>query len=263
MNQYAEFNNNRLPPRQLDHAINQPPRPHVGPTILIDCRQCGAGQTIPANADGYTCNVCENIATFRHCLRCNQSQIESICSNCGVPTPLAIGNTQAVHLRPATARFAPNEPLDPRQRIISGTVIAASSIPHVGARSECRVRFASDHVTVVTNSLSQVYLVATIAYSEVDHLKISGNGRQTTTTTTDAGLMGGGFGLVGAIKGIAMARTINALTRKSRTITTIDTIVDFKAGERQILLRNFLFDTAVFRVLLAPTYLRIQQSHSL
>ncbi len=65
-------------------------------------------------------------------------------------------------------------------------------------------------------------VVQTVQYESVDFVQISGSGA--TTITTDAGLIGGGFGVKGAVEGILAASVINALTR--RTTTTIEAIVD-------------------------------------
>jgi hypothetical protein len=68
--------------------------------------------------------------------------------------------------------------------------------------------------------------------------------------------MGGGFGLKGALEGMAIAGIFNALTRQSTEVR--DTVVNFKAGERQILMDSFMWEPAFLRVLLAPVYERIK-----
>lgn len=52
--------------------------------------------------------------------------------------------------------------------------------------------------------------VATIPYANLTKIDISGE-----TSTTDAGMIGGGFGLQGAAEGMAVASIINALSRKT------------------------------------------------
>ena len=95
-----------------------------------------------------------------------------------------------------------------------------------------------------------------IRYEEVDYVHISGRG--TVTRTTSAGLVGGGFGIQGALEGMALASVVNAVTRK--TTSTTDTVIDFKAGVRRIVLRHNIFDPTYLRVLLAPSFDRIQKS---
>ena len=82
--------------------------------------------------------------------------------------------------------------------------------------------------------------VAGIDYPDVDALEVSGRGA--STRTTDAGLIGGGFGVKGALEGIAAASVVNALTRS--TDTTIDTVVHLKAGQSEVLMRTDTFERA-------------------
>ena len=101
---------------------------------------------------------------------------------------------------------------------------------------------------------SEITEVCRIDYPEVDLLEVTGSG--TRTYTTGGGFIGGGFGAEGAIEGMAIASVLNALTRKSTVVH--DTVVNFKAGERQVLMNNYTFEPAFLRVLLAPVYERIK-----
>jgi hypothetical protein len=101
-------------------------------------------------------------------------------------------------------------------------------------------------------------VVQTVQYESVDFVQISGSGA--TTITTDAGLIGGGFGVKGAVEGILAASVINALTR--RTTTTIEAIVYLKAGPSEVLLNTSTFTPAVLQVMLAPSFTRIEQART-
>ena len=70
--------------------------------------------------------------------------------------------------------------------------------------------------------------------------------------------MGGGFGVQGALEGMAVAAVLNYFLQSSTVVH--DTVVNFKAGERQILMNNYTFEPAVLRVLLAPVYERIKKA---
>ncbi len=145
---------------------------------------------------------------------------------------------------------------DPRRRLVAGLVTAASLVPSVLANSLCILRFVSSHVGVMAVGYSGITEVCQIDYSEVDMLEVTGRG--TRTYTTGGGFIGGGFGVQGAIEGMAIAGILNALTQKSTVV--YDTVVNFKAGERQVLMNNYLFEPAFLRVLLAPVYERIRNA---
>jgi Protein of unknown function (DUF2510) len=100
--------------------------------------------------------------------------------------------------------------------------------------------------------------VCQIDYSDVEMLEVTGAGRR--TYTTGGGFIGGGFGVQGAIEGVAIASILNALTQKSTVVH--DTVVNFKAGERQVLMNNNVFEPAFLRVLLAPVYERIRRARA-
>jgi hypothetical protein len=153
------------------------------------------------------------------------------------------------------SRFSTVDTSDPDQRVISGVVAAASGIPGLMPGSGCVLRFAADHIGIIGHTPDGSHgEIAAIDYPDVEAVDISGSGA--ITTTSNAGLIGGGFGFKGALEGIAVATAINALTHKSTT--TIDTVVEFKAGSRQILMRTDNFEPAVLRIMLTPAFERIR-----
>lgn len=88
-------------------------------------------------------------------------------------------------------------------------------------------------------------------YSESFTLKLSGPG----TVVTGGGFSGGGFGLVGAVEGLAIATVVNAITRKSSIITVI-AVADL--GHE-----GFFVTTTVtpedLRRALSPVFVRLRQ----
>lgn len=73
-----------------------------------------------------------------------------------------------------------------------------------------------------------------ISISEISKIEISGPG----TETSNAGLIGGGFGLEGAVKGMLAAAVVNAVTTKSTTntflrITTHSAEVNFHFNDQE------------------------------
>ncbi len=116
----------------------------------------------------------------------------------------------------------------------------------------------SGDVGVTALSNSGYIEVCKISYSDVDILEVTGTG--TRTYTTGGGFMGGGFGLTGALEGMAIAGIFNALTRQSTEVR--DTVVNLKAGERQILMNSFIWEPGFLRVLLAPVFERIKTARA-
>jgi hypothetical protein len=155
-----------------------------------------------------------------------------------------------------TTRVSDDEELsDPRRRLVAGLVTAASMIPSVLPNSLCILRFVSSHVGVMAVGHSGFAEVCQIDYSKVDMLEVTGTG--TRTHMTGPRFFGGGFGVEGALEGMAVAAILNYFMQTSTVVH--DTVVNFKAGERQVLMNNFAFDPAFLRVLLAPVYERIKK----
>jgi hypothetical protein len=83
-----------------------------------------------------------------------------------------------------------------------------------GAR--VRVIFTLDDIRISTTPGTEEQ----ISYAEVCELTISGPG----TVTSGGGFIGGGFGVEGAIEGIAVAGLLNALTTRSKIQTFISLV---------------------------------------
>lgn len=197
---------------------------------------------------------------YRQCPDCDQIvQMDAENSGSKPQCPFCALSSPFLRWIPATAedqveQSGKGRTPDPSQRMVYGVVVAASGIQGLMPRSSCVLRFTPDHIAVLADTRNGVAEIASIDYSDVDFLDISGQGK--VTTTKDAGIIGGGFGLKGAVEGMAIAGAINAMTR--RTTTTIDTVVDLKAGEREVLMHTNTFEPATLRVLLAPVYFRIE-----
>jgi hypothetical protein len=156
-----------------------------------------------------------------------------------------------------TTRVSDDEELsDPRRRLVAGLVTAASMIPSVLPNSLCVLRFVSSHVGVMAVGHSGFAEVCQIDYSEVDMLEVTGTG--TRTHTGGPRFFGGGFGVEGALEGMAVAAILNYFMQTSTVVH--DTVVNFRAGERQVLMNNLVFDPAFLRVLLASVYERIKKA---
>lgn len=234
------------------------------PMVAIECIQCGAGDRVPADQAGYACAACGSRMVFRRCSRCHKVvQLDALntsnnraCSYCAAPITGGWVNASAQDQEQQLVHSGHPPVPDPDLRVIRGVVVVASAIPGITPGSSCSVRFRSDRTEIIPLTRDGFGNAVTIEYANVDRLEISGPGAK--TTTTDAGLIGGGFGVKGAVEGIAAASVINALTRK--TTTTIDTVVDLKAGRSELLLRTHTFEPATLHALLSPVYYRIQRA---
>ena len=90
-----------------------------------------------------------------------------------------------------------------------------------------------------------------IPYSELTSLEIGGPGE----TTTNLGVIGGGFGLAGAIAGMAISAAANALT----TQTTVDTMLAWTTSGSEVILHTSSADPSVLRVELSEQLAQIEQ----
>ena len=92
--------------------------------------------------------------------------------------------------------------------------------------------------------------VRTIPYRDLTSITVGDPGE--TIRTTDTGLIGGGLGVKGSLEGIAIARAVNHLTRRSTQ--TFDTVVTVLARACAVALRNTFLPPQELAKLLAPVY---------
>jgi hypothetical protein len=129
---------------------------------------------------------------------------------------------------------------------VIATVIGGSGMP-VDAGEVLWVSCRSDTVALSRIARQQDY---TIPYSTLVNAEVSGPG----TETSSAGIMGGGFGLEGAAKGILIATVINALTSSSKTNTFLRLSTD--SGE--VHLRITTLEPNQLRLVLSPLFVKIE-----
>lgn len=92
---------------------------------------------------------------------------------------------------------------------------------------------------------------ADFSYTELAELKISGPG----TVTSGGGFIGGGFGVEGALEGMAIAGVLNLLTTRNKIHTFITLIANF--GELH--LHYGEMEPAALRMALAPVYVKLRR----
>lgn len=95
--------------------------------------------------------------------------------------------------------------------------------------------------------------LAKINYSDLGSIDIEGPGRQ----TTNAGIIGGGIGVDGAIAGIGIANLVNALTSETTTNTIIR--LGWKTGE--LFLHTSLYSPDEARLALSHVFVALTTSN--
>jgi hypothetical protein len=92
-------------------------------------------------------------------------------------------------------------------------------------------------------------LVLGLPFTSVHAIEIGGPGAVTTST----GVIGGGFGIEGALQGMAIATVLNALT----TQTTVNTIVHIDTDHGELFLHTSQIEPGALRLALSPAMWRL------
>ena len=98
-------------------------------------------------------------------------------------------------------------------------------LPGVTEGSEYMLFF--DHEEIAIHGETGYVL---IPYSEITQIEFAGPGE----TSTNAGVIGGGFGLLGAVAGMALSSAVNAVTSQTR----IDTILTWRTASSEVILHT-------------------------
>jgi len=118
-------------------------------------------------------------------------------------------------------------------------------------KTECVILFTTGGITLTPWSDDDVI---TFGYDTVRDLELSGPG----VVQRGGGFVGGGFGLKGAVEGMALAGILNAVTTK----TSIKTVIRLETTEEEYF---FFYDRATpeqLRILLSPVFTRIAQAQA-
>jgi hypothetical protein len=137
--------------------------------------------------------------------------------------------------------------LDARTLIIlRGVAYLGGHVPEsaITAGEQYDVRFLDDRLEVFAYLGADV--LAEVPYGQVEHVEIGGPG----LVKRGGGFVGGGFGVTGAIEGMAIAAVLNGLTAR----TSIKTIVRIQGTDCEL----FLLHTRA-----TPDQLRIEMSRTL
>jgi hypothetical protein len=147
----------------------------------------------------------------------------------------------------AAIRMRAGQELDARTLIIlHGVAYLGGHVPDsaITAGEQYDVRFLEDRLAVFAYRRADV--LAEVPYAQVEHVEIGGPGM----VKKGGGFVGGGFGVTGAIEGMAIAAVLNGLTAR----TSIKTIVRIQGTRCEL----FLLHTRA-----TPDQLRIEMSRTL
>ena len=89
-----------------------------------------------------------------------------------------------------------------------------------------------------------------IPFSKLTAIDVSGPGKE----TGNAGVIGGGFGLEGAAKGMLIATAVNILTTHSST----NTLLRLAANNAEVLLHTSAIEPAALRAILSPAFVQME-----
>ena len=125
----------------------------------------------------------------------------------------------------------------------SGSTLQKDTLTLVSCRKDCLV--FSDAMTR-TDPIAK--------FDNIVNLEISGPG----TEHTNAGMVGGGFGIEGALKGILIASGINQLTTKSKT----NTFLRMSTNSSETFFHMTTLEPTQLRMLLSPAIVKIEANRN-
>jgi hypothetical protein len=143
-------------------------------------------------------------------------------------------------------------PLGPDHRLVPRCVYLGGANVSVPVEAEVDLLFGPGDIRVHHSPLARgSQSIAQLPYAAEFAIELSGPG----SFTTGGGFVGGGFGLMGAAEGMAIAGVLNALTTRTRVVSVIGLLSAHYEGF--FLCREHGLDE--LRRLLAPVFLRARQ----
>ena len=214
------------------------PQAKGGPAFVI-LRRTGLGslkvvESFPLNEDGWA-------SAWRSLVTCNPAAVPQVLAT------LKAREAEAARLRTPVLDSREMFELDSRSLIsLREVVYLGGYIPESAMTAGRRydVRFLADRFVVFACRRAEV--LAEVPYSQVEDVEIGGPG----LVKSGGGFVGGGFGLGGAVEGMAIAAVLNAMT----TRTSITTIMRIQGTGCEL----FLLHAG-----LTPDRLRIEMSRTL
>lgn len=135
---------------------------------------------------------------------------------------------------------------DVDRRFLRGFMLAAGGGTRIPNNTACLIDFASDRMIVKGGGIDE-----SVPYSDMGALQIGGS-----SSRSGAHVIGGGFGVAGAIEGMLAASVINSLSSK----TTRTSLIRVAARSSEYVFVSQTMDTNTLSMLLTPVQLRIRQA---
>jgi hypothetical protein len=194
--------------------------------LVVGCGRCGGAQLALADRrgrapTGWTCHWClqplANLGVSRPGRR-------------GRSRPTAADAWQSLDEHGLTGG-------DRQVRVLGGFEMIAGSGDCPPAGTLCSLATLADGVLVVAEIGAQGCTL--LPYAELLELEVGGRG----AVSYGGRIIGGGFGLTGALAGMAVASMINTATRK----TVVDSFLRLTARNTEMLLRHWTYDPETVR----------------
>lgn len=226
------------------------------PRVQLPCPLCSVATTVASHRSDYVCVSCHRKHIFGRCSSCDYYfQRPSEERRRGTPCPNCAGKVWWITAWDWLKGFRSQELLpawvtqDPDRRTVADFSLAAAGGTTLPVGSACRLDFAADGVSISATTGQQEHL----SYEQIVTLQVTGS-----TTTTSAGVIGGGFGVVGAAEGMLAASVINSLTRTTRTYC----VIRLAATTAEYVFSSTTVEANALNMKLTPVQLRIRQASS-
>jgi len=218
--------------------------------LTIACPLCGAPADLNAKTKWLSCSICKRTSYFNVCRACGAPSVtdrEVLGTKCGHCSKSRVSHAAVSDFHDALERLSPMRPsdLDDHDRRELLFVYGGGSGMRFRAGGPVILRLSSSGFELASEDEEVAF-----RYGEIRTLSIEGPGR----VSTSLGLMGGGFGLEGALKGMLMSTAINILT----TRTTTETHLRIMTDSCEVLLVNPVFDTGELRRILSPMFVKYE-----
>lgn len=139
-----------------------------------------------------------------------------------------------------------------RKELLADAVSKELQVKYLGGTGYGLVQGENYYLALLNNSiilLDDDNTEKSVAFADINSFEVGGPG----TTTTNAGISGGGFGIEGFIKGAVTAAVINAATTKSNT----NTFLKITSNKGEIFLHTAMCEPAELRMILSPLSINI------
>src|ERR1700686_3467796 len=139
--------------------------------------------------------------------------------------------------------------VDRDRRVIRGFPLAASGGSSIANGSSCLIDFSDEGIGIKASDGQQAF----VPYEQVQALQVTGS-----TKSSGGGVIGGGFGVEGAVEGMLAASGINALT----TRTSVYSVLRIAARTAQYVFVSHTVDSNALNMLLTPGKPRVRMAQA-